>query len=281
MTGFVPEPIVPRQSPDGFWRGSYSHEDQTIVADSAVTNSREDVTLQNHDEFHTSPRRPFRGASLQLLVASVRDYAILMLDPAGFIRTWNAGAQHFNGYAASGIIGQHFSIFCPECEQIAGRPALALRAALDEGKFEDEGWRVRRDGGQFWTSVVIDPLHDDSAQFIEFAGIKEFVATPGRHRNRAYGASVQQRRRISGRDELARRQAFQHMAVERPGENRRTGSLERKSSSAEWHEAEPPFRMAVRHSSAGVRGWSAKECSWLRTERTFQRSSPIVRALLR
>jgi hypothetical protein len=66
---------------------------------------------------------------------------------------------------------------------------------------------------------------------------------------------------MSGRDELARRPAFQHIAVERPGENSRTGSLERKSLSAEWHEVEPPFRMAVRHSSAGVRG-CAKDRSW-------------------
>jgi PAS domain S-box-containing protein len=85
-----------------------------------------------------------------------------MLDPEGFIKTWNAGAQRFKGYAASEIIGQHFSVFYPQSEQISGRPALALRTALDEGKFEDEGWRVRKDGSQFWASVVIDPLRDDS-----------------------------------------------------------------------------------------------------------------------
>ncbi|WP_423227175.1 PAS domain S-box protein [Paraburkholderia hospita] len=109
--------------------------------------------------------------SFQLLVAGVRDYAIFMLDPEGFIKTWNAGAQRFKGYAASEIIGQHFSVFYPESEQIAGRPALALRTALDEGKFEDEGWRVRKDGSQFWASVVIDPLRDDSGKLVGFAKI--------------------------------------------------------------------------------------------------------------
>jgi PAS domain S-box-containing protein len=94
-----------------------------------------------------------------------------MLDPDGFIRTWNAGAERFKGYAASEIIGQHFSVFYPPGEQIAGRPALALRTALEEGKFEDEGWRVRKDGSQFWASVVIDPLRDDSGQLVGFAKI--------------------------------------------------------------------------------------------------------------
>ncbi|WP_323044341.1 PAS domain S-box protein [Paraburkholderia sp.] len=94
-----------------------------------------------------------------------------MLDPDGIIKTWNAGAERFKGYAASEIIGQHFSVFYPQSEQIAGRPALALRTALEEGKFEDEGWRVRKDGSQFWASVVINPLRDDSGKLVGFAKI--------------------------------------------------------------------------------------------------------------
>jgi PAS domain S-box-containing protein len=109
--------------------------------------------------------------SFQLLVAGVRDYAIFMLDPAGFIKTWNAGAQRFKGYAASEIIGQHFSRFYTETDRVAGRPAFALRTALDEGKFEDEGWRVRKDGSRFWASVVIDPICDDAGKLIGFAKI--------------------------------------------------------------------------------------------------------------
>ncbi|MEA3083683.1 MAG: hypothetical protein QOC89_1380 [Paraburkholderia sp.] len=104
-------------------------------------------------------------------MAGIRDYAIFMLDPDGIIKTWNAGAERFKGYAASEIIGQHFSVFYPQSEQIAGRPALALRTALEEGKFEDEGWRVRKDGSQFWASVVINPLRDDSGKLVGFAKI--------------------------------------------------------------------------------------------------------------
>jgi PAS domain S-box-containing protein len=109
--------------------------------------------------------------SFQLLVAGVRDYAIFMLDPEGLIKSWNAGAQRFKGYAASEIIGQHFSVFYTEKDRLAGRPALALRTALDEGKFEDEGWRVRKDGSQFWASVVIDPIRNESGELIGFAKI--------------------------------------------------------------------------------------------------------------
>jgi PAS domain S-box-containing protein len=94
-----------------------------------------------------------------------------MLDPDGMIKTWNAGAERFKGYPASEILGQHFSVFYPQSEQIAGRPALALRTALEEGKFEDDGWRVRKDGSQFWASVVINPLHDDSGRLVGFAKI--------------------------------------------------------------------------------------------------------------
>ncbi|WOD15010.1 hybrid sensor histidine kinase/response regulator [Paraburkholderia kirstenboschensis] len=109
--------------------------------------------------------------SFQLLVAGVRDYAIFMLDAEGFIKTWNAGAQRFKGYEAKEILGQHFSVFYTGSDRTGGRPALALRTARDEGKFEDEGWRVRKDGSQFWASVVIDPLRDDSGNLIGFAKI--------------------------------------------------------------------------------------------------------------
>ncbi|MFM0480765.1 PAS domain S-box protein [Paraburkholderia strydomiana] len=94
-----------------------------------------------------------------------------MLDPDGLVKTWNAGAQRFKGYAASEIIGKHFSAFYTEQDRIAGRPAFALQTALNEGKFEDEGWRVRKDGSRFWASVVIDPIRDDADRLIGFAKI--------------------------------------------------------------------------------------------------------------
>ncbi|SAK68912.1 hybrid sensor histidine kinase/response regulator [Caballeronia ptereochthonis] len=107
----------------------------------------------------------------KLLVNGVTDYAIFMLDLDGVIKTWNAGAQRIKGYAASEIVGRNFSVFYTEGDQLAGRPAYALRTALKEGKFEDEGWRVRKDGNQFWAHVLIDPVSDDRGRLIGFAKI--------------------------------------------------------------------------------------------------------------
>jgi PAS domain S-box-containing protein len=92
------------------------------------------------------------------LVANVRDYAIFMLSPTGIIRSWNAGAQRYKGYAAHEIIGKHFSVFYTPDKIAAGWPDEELRRAQLEGRFEDEGWRVRKDGTQFWANVVITPL---------------------------------------------------------------------------------------------------------------------------
>jgi PAS domain S-box-containing protein len=107
----------------------------------------------------------------QLLVVGVNDYAIYMLNPEGYVNSWNAGAQRFKGYLAHEIIGQHFSVFYTEEDRAAGIPAKALQTALDEGKFEAEGWRVRKDGTRFWASIVIDPIRDDSGKLIGFAKI--------------------------------------------------------------------------------------------------------------
>lgn len=107
----------------------------------------------------------------RLLVAGVSDYAIYLIDPAGYVNSWNAGAQRFKGYLADEIIGRHFSLFYTPEDRAAGIPANALRTALAEGKFEAEGWRVRKDGGHFWASVVIDPIRDNAGRLIGFAKI--------------------------------------------------------------------------------------------------------------
>jgi PAS domain S-box-containing protein len=113
----------------------------------------------------TSERR------FQLLIASVTDYAIYMLDRDGYVTSWNPGAQRFKGYLSDEIIGQHFSVFYTGEERAAGVPGYALLTAHDEGKFEAEGWRVRKDGTRFWASVVIDPVRDEEGNFIGFAKI--------------------------------------------------------------------------------------------------------------
>src|SRR6478609_10627506 len=106
-----------------------------------------------------------------LLVQNVTDYAIYMLDPTGIVSSWNAGAERFKGYRADEIIGEHFSRFYTDHDREAGLPARALKVALAEGRFEAEGWRVRKDGSQFWANVVIDPVHDESGRHVGYAKV--------------------------------------------------------------------------------------------------------------
>ena len=107
----------------------------------------------------------------RLLVQSVTDYAIYMLDPEGRVSSWNAGAERFKGYAADEIMGEHFSRFYREEDREAGVPHAALDTARREGRFEAEGWRVRKDGSRFWASVIIDPIRDDDGQLVGFAKV--------------------------------------------------------------------------------------------------------------
>ncbi|MFG1705765.1 PAS domain S-box protein [Nonomuraea sp. M3C6] len=98
---------------------------------------------------------------MRLLVQSIRDYAIFMLDPRGGIVSWNAGAHRIKGYSAEEIIGTHFSVFYPPEDVAAGKPAKVLEAAAADGRWEDEGWRVRKGGTRFWAGVVITALYDE------------------------------------------------------------------------------------------------------------------------
>ena len=107
----------------------------------------------------------------RLLVQGVTDYAIYMLDPLGYVSSWNAGAERFKGYTAEAIIGQHFSRFYQEEERAAKVPETALETARSEGRFEAEGWRVRKDGTRFWASVVIDPIRGDEGNLLGFTKI--------------------------------------------------------------------------------------------------------------
>ena len=107
----------------------------------------------------------------RLLVEGVIDYAIFMLDPNGFVTSWNAGARRIKGYAAEEIIGRHFSQFYTEEDRQHGKPATALETAKRTGKYEAEGWRVRKDGTTFWANAVLDAIHDADGRLIGFAKI--------------------------------------------------------------------------------------------------------------
>ena len=107
----------------------------------------------------------------RLLVETIKDYAIFMLDAQGHVLTWNAGAERIKGYRAGDIIGQHFSTFYPSEALARGLPAHELEVAARVGSFEDEGWRVRKDGSQFWANVVITALRDEHGMLIGFAKV--------------------------------------------------------------------------------------------------------------
>ena len=107
----------------------------------------------------------------QLLVEAVKDYAIYLLDPQGYVASWNSGAERIKGYSADEIIGQHFSRFYTPEDRASGLPQRVLDTAFQEGRFEAEGWRMRKDGTRFWTSVVVDPIIDASGKLIGFAKV--------------------------------------------------------------------------------------------------------------
>jgi PAS domain S-box-containing protein len=112
----------------------------------------------------------------ELLIQSITDYAIYMLDPAGRIMSWNPGARLINGYTAEEILGQNFSKFYTEEDRAAGAPANALKHAREHGRYHTEGWRVRKDGSRFWTLVAIDPIFLDG-KLIGFAKITRDITS--------------------------------------------------------------------------------------------------------
>src|ERR1700732_5072552 len=118
----------------------------------------------------------FREDRFRLLVEAVRDYAIFMLDPEGRVLTWNAGAERFKGYKANEIIGQHFSRFYPAEALANGLPDHELRLASKTGVFEDEGWRVRKDGSVFWANVVITAIRNAEGELLGFAKVTRGIS---------------------------------------------------------------------------------------------------------
>jgi PAS domain S-box-containing protein len=110
-------------------------------------------------------------ARFRILVQGVTDYAIFMLDPDGRITNWNSGAQRIKGYSPAEIVGEHFSRFYTPEDLASGTPARALETARETGRYEAEGWRMRKDGTRFWASVIIDAIRDEAGELIGFAKI--------------------------------------------------------------------------------------------------------------
>lgn len=144
---------------------------------------------------------PEPDAQFRLLVESISDYAICLLDGEGRVASWNAGAQRINGYAAAEVLGRHFSVFHTAEERAAGRPQELLRQAAREGRIREEGWRLRRDGSRFWADVLIAPLRDAGGALTGFASVTqpaERRASEQALSRRLVEAEEAERRRIAG-----------------------------------------------------------------------------------
>src|SRR4051812_19253422 len=152
-----------------------------------MPNRRRNETSSTGDESNPS-ERPFNlsaasreqgpggiahetGELHRLLVESVEDYAIFALDPQGYVLSWNPGARRFKGYAPEEIIGKHFSVFYPAEQKARRFPQYELEQAALKGRFEDEGWRIRKDGSRFWASVVITALRDPHGTLLGYAKV--------------------------------------------------------------------------------------------------------------
>jgi PAS domain S-box-containing protein len=135
-----------------------------------------------------------------MLVESVEDYAIFALDPGGHVVSWNPGAQRFKGYTASEIIGQHFSVFYPQEDLDARKPEIELEIAAAVGRLEDEGWRVRKDGTQFWANVVITALRGADGELVGFAKVTRDLT----HRRAAEQKALETARQVASEEALRR-----------------------------------------------------------------------------
>jgi PAS domain S-box-containing protein len=128
--------------------------------------------------------KPEEDALFRLLVTSVADYAIFMLDPQGYVRTWNVGAERLKYYAPTEIIGRHFSVFYPPADREHGKPEAALARAIHEGSVEDEGWRVRRDGTLFWANVVLTAMRTETGELVGFSKVTRDLTERREHEER-------------------------------------------------------------------------------------------------
>jgi PAS domain S-box-containing protein len=140
----------------------------------------------------------------RLLVEGVPDYAIYMMDPEGRVTTWNSGAERIKGYTASEIIGRHYSTFFPQEDVRAGKPQKILKAAAEEGKVEQEGWRIRKDGSRFWVNALVTALHDKSGELVGFSKITRDATEKMQHQ-KALETEVAERKRAE--EELVKSEA--------------------------------------------------------------------------
>ena len=137
--------------------------------------ARDDATTRVPGSRGSGQTGPGRSAFFRMLAESMTDYAIIMLDTEGKVMTWNRGAEHIMGYRGEEIIGRHFSCFYPKEKIESGSPEKDLGVAKGEGRFGDDGWRIRKDGAQFWARVVLIALKDDAGNLAGFGQVTSDV----------------------------------------------------------------------------------------------------------
>jgi PAS domain S-box-containing protein len=210
---------------DGFLRICAEHS-AVFPSEIFPTTSREDDRLRSVTLLQQQAMAMQSEAALLLseqrfrfFVEAVRDYAIFMLDPEGNIATWNTGAERIKGYKPWDIIGRHFSVFYPEDDLKSRKPWHELEVAAKEGRFEDEGWRLRKDGSKFWANVIITAIRDESGRLLGFGKVT--------------------------RDLTEKKRA--HEELEQAHRNLQTEVMERRSADKKLHKSEESLRRLSQH----------------------------------
>jgi PAS domain S-box-containing protein len=203
----------------------------------------------NGDDGEQRPSSSFvleSGELYRLLVERVQDYAIFALDPQGFILTWNPGAQRLKGYTAEEAIGRHFSMFYPAEDLAARKTERELEIAIAEGRVEDEGWRLRKDGSRFWANVLITALRDEQGELVGFAKVTRDLTERKASEQRA----IEDARRLAAREAQRAAAESQASQMRELAERLKTQAdeLERRTREAEKaNRAKGEFLAAMSH----------------------------------
>lgn len=169
-----------------------------------MTEARQSTPPISIDRASGYSNVPEGNEIFRLLIESIRDYAIFVLDPVGIVLTWNAGARAMKGYTKEEIVGKHFSVFYPPESMESKWPQRELALAEKEGRFADEGWRIRKDGTSFWASVMITALRDPAGKLAGFAKVTQDLTERRQNEERIQSLNRELRNRVAELDESRR-----------------------------------------------------------------------------